>query len=58
MAYDEKYRKRTLEYWHEGHTLAQTKKVFMMSVTTIYACEKQLKKEGSLEAVFTIAIIM
>ena len=28
MAYDEKYRKRTLEYWHEGHTLAQTKEVF------------------------------
>ena len=49
MAYDEKYRKRTLEYWHEGHTLAQTKKVFKVSVTTIYAWENQLKKEGSLK---------
>ena len=33
MAYDEKYRKRTIEYWHEGHTLAQTKENFGVSVT-------------------------
>ena len=49
MAYDEKYRKRTLEYWHEGHTLAQTKKIFKVSVTTIYNWENQLKKEGNLK---------
>ena len=49
MAYDEKYRKRTLEYWHEGHTLAQTKKVFRVSVTIIYKWENQLKKEGNLK---------
>ena len=35
MAYDEKYRKRTLEYWHEGHTLAQTREVFRVSVRNI-----------------------
>ena len=49
MAYDEKYRKRTLEYWHEGHTLAQTRDVFRVSVTTIYKWEKQLKEEGNLK---------
>ena len=49
MAYDEKYRKRTLEYWHEGHTLAQTKKVFRVSVTTMYNWENQLKEEGNLK---------
>ena len=32
MAYNEKYRRRTLEYWHEGHTLAQTKEVFKVCV--------------------------
>ncbi|MBR2209323.1 MAG: hypothetical protein IJ859_11000 [Synergistaceae bacterium] len=25
-----------MEYWHEGHTLAQTRTVFRVSVTTIY----------------------
>ena len=49
MAYGEKYRKRTLEYWHEGHALAKTKEVFRVSVTTIYKWENQLKKEGNLK---------
>ena len=49
MAYDEKYRKRTLEYWHEGHTLEQTKKVFRVSVTIMYKWENQLKEEGNLK---------
>ncbi len=49
MAYNEKYRRRTLEYWHEGHTLAQTKEVFKVCVTTIYKWENQLKKEGNLK---------
>ena len=49
MAYDEKFRKRTLEYWHEGHTLAQTREAFGVSVTTIYKWENQLKKEGNLK---------
>ena len=38
-----------MEYRHEGHTLAQTKKVFKVSVTTIYNWENQLKKEGNLK---------
>ena len=49
MAYDEKYRRRTLEYWHEGHTLAQTKQVFKVSVTTIYMWKNQLEREGNLK---------
>ena len=38
-----------MEYWHEGHTLAQTKETFRISVTTIYKWENQLKKEGNLK---------
>ena len=49
MSYDEKFRKRTLEYLHEGHTLAQTREVFRVSVTTIYKWKKQLKEEGNLK---------
>ena len=49
MTYDEKFRQRTLAYWHEGHTLAQTKEVFRVSVTTIYKWENQLKREGHLK---------
>ena len=49
MSYDEKYRKRTLEYRHEGHTLAQTSKTFRVSVTTICKWENQLRKEGNLK---------
>ena len=48
MSYDEKFRKRTLEYWHEGHTLTQTREVFKLSVMTIYKWDKQLKEEGNL----------
>ena len=48
MSYDEKFRKRTLEYRREGHTLAQTSKVFNVAVNTIRNWEKQLKTEGHL----------
>ena len=30
------------------HTLAQTREIFKVSVTTIYKREKQLQKEGNL----------
>lgn len=48
MSYDEKYRRRTLEYRQEGHTLAQTSKVFKIAVITIRKWEKQLREEGNL----------
>ncbi|MBQ7673006.1 MAG: hypothetical protein IJT36_00510, partial [Alphaproteobacteria bacterium] len=34
MAYDEKYKLRTLSYRHEGHTLSQTSSIFQISITT------------------------
>ena len=46
IAYDEKYKKRTLEYWHEGHTLKQTHEVFHVSVTIMYEWDRQLREEG------------
>ena len=49
MSYDEKYRRRTLEYRQEGHTYAQTSKVFKVAVNTIRSWEKQLKAEGHLK---------
>ncbi len=48
MSYDEKYRIRTLEYRREGHTLAETSKVFKVAINTIRNWEKQLKIEGHL----------
>ena len=49
MSYDEKYRRRTLEYRQEGHSLAQTSKVFKVAINTIRNWEKQLKTEGHLK---------
>ena len=49
MAYDEKYKLRTLSYRNEGHTLSQTSAIFQISITTIRKWEKQLKKEGNLK---------
>ena len=44
-----KYRRRTLEYREEGHSLAQTSKVFKVAINTIRNWEKQLKTEGHLQ---------
>ena len=49
MSYDEKYRKRTLEYRQEGHTLEQTSKLFKVAIITIRKWEKQLREEGNLK---------
>ncbi len=35
MSYPEEYRKRTIEYRQEGHTLEETKEVFKVSISTI-----------------------
>ena len=50
MSYSEKYRKRTIEYRQEGHTLEETKETFKVSISTIRKWEKQLKKKGNLKA--------
>lgn len=50
MSYSEDFRKRTIEYREEGHTLEKTSEVFKVSITTIRKWEKQLREEGSLKA--------
>ena len=48
MSYSEDYRKRTIEYREEGHTLEETHKVFKVSISTIRRWEKQWKEKGTL----------
>ena len=48
MSYSEDYRKRTIEYRGEGHTLEETHKVFKVSISTIRTWEKQWKEKGTL----------
>jgi len=49
MAYDKKYRVRTIEYRAEGHTLEETSKTFKVSISTIREWENLLKTQGHLE---------
>ena len=44
MAYDEKYKLRTLSYRNEGHTLSQTSAIFQISITTILKALEKFKK--------------
>ena len=48
MSYSEDYRKRTIKYRGEGHTLAGTHKVFMVSIGMICTGENQWKEKGTL----------
>ena len=48
MSYSEDYRKRTIEYREEGHTLEKTQEVFKVSISTIRTWENQWKEKGTL----------
>ena len=48
MSYSEDYRKRTIEYRGEGHTLEETHKVFQVTIGIIRRWEKQWKEKGTL----------
>jgi len=48
MSYDEKYRRRALEYWNDGHTKKETAAVFQVGTTTLQAWKSQLKEIGTL----------
>ena len=48
MSYSKEYRKRTIEYREEGHTLKETHQVFKVAVSTIRSWEKQWKEKGTL----------
>ena len=48
MSYSKDYRKRTIEYREEGHTLEETHRVFKVAISTIRTWEKQWKEKGTL----------
>ena len=48
MSYSTDYRKRTIEYREEGHTLEETQKIFKVAISTIRTWEKQWKEQGTL----------
>jgi transposase len=48
MAYSEDYRKRTIEYYYEGHTQAEVKEVFKVNPTTLRDWRHRMEK-GSLK---------
>ena len=49
MSYDKKYRKRTIEYREEGHTLKETSSVFKVSISTILDWTKLYEETGGYE---------
>ena len=49
MSYSKDYKKRTIEYRQEGHTLKETHKTFKVWTSTIQRWEKRLKETGDLE---------
>lgn len=49
MSYAVQYRKRTIEYRMEGHTLEATCHTFKVSIPTIRRWEKQFKENGDFE---------
>jgi len=50
MGYDEKYRRRALEYWADGNSKKKTAAVFKVGTTTLQKWKSQLKENGNLES--------
>ena len=50
MGYDEKYRRRALDYWGEGNSKRKTAEVFKVSTTTLQKWKSKLKESGTLES--------
>ena len=48
MSYDEKYRKRAIEYWVEGHSRRETAEVFKVSPSSLQEWKSQMKESGTL----------
>ena len=49
MAYDEKYRIRTVEYRKEGHTVEQTAKIFKVSESAVKTWTKKYDETGEIK---------
>ena len=48
MAYEEKYRRRAIDYMAEGNTFRATASTFRVSISTLLEWKSQLKETGSL----------
>jgi transposase len=48
MAYDEKYRRRALDYWGEGNSKRKTAEVFKVSTSTLQQWKSKLNETGTL----------
>ena len=48
MSYEEKYRRRALEYWESGHSKKETAAVFKVGTTTLQTWKSQLNESGAL----------
>ena len=49
MAYDEKYRKRAVEYRKEGNTLEETANIFKVSISTLRGWIKKYEETGEIK---------
>lgn len=49
MAYDERYRKRAVEYRKEGHGIRETAKVFKIGETTLKEWERKYNESGEIK---------
>jgi len=49
MAYDERYRKRAVEYRLEGNTVEKTSKVFKIGESTLKAWVRRYKESGEIK---------
>jgi transposase len=49
MAYDEKYRKRAVEYRMEGHTIEETVKTFKICASSLREWTKKYKETGEIK---------
>lgn len=48
MAYEEKYRRRAVDYWGEGNSKRKTAEVFKVSTSTLQRWKSKLKDTGTL----------
>jgi len=49
MSYNEKYRRRAVEYWADGHSKIETAEVFKIGTSTLQRWKNQLTETGKLE---------
>ena len=53
MAYSEDYRRRVVEYYHEGNSPTEVQEIFKVHPKTLRDCESRMEN-GNLKAVYPI----